>query len=422
MIDIKTDRDHIWHPFTPLSGGKENLLIKSAKGVWLETEDGRKILDAVSSWWVNIHGHGNEEIAVAVSRQVRELDHIIFAGFTHPPAIALTEKLLALLPDFTRIFFSDNGSTAVEVAIKMAVQYWYNQGVQKRKLIALEGAYHGDTFGAMSVGERSDFSAPFNRMLFNVEFLPFPEEGKESHCLEKMEELTRDKEFAAFIYEPLLQGTAGMRTYSAETLDKLMAIARDNELILIADEVLTGFGRTGKVFASDNCRQSPDLICLSKGLTGGILPLGLTVCNKQLEEKFKSPETTKTFYHGHSYTGNAISCAAAVASINLLTSATCKENIARISGKQKEFAEKIRHSKKVKRVSCLGTILAIEIETSEESGYFNQLRNQMYDFFLQKDILLRPLGNVIYLLPPYVIEDKELEKVYNSIEELLENL
>lgn len=423
MTDSNIDANNIWHPFTSLNSERKNLVITSAKGVWLNTADGRKILDAISSWWVNIHGHGNEIIAEAIYKQCQELDHIIFAGFTHPPAIRLTEKLLSILDSsYKRIFFSDNGSTAVEVALKMAIQFWHNQGISKKKIIAFEGGYHGDTFGAMSVGGRSRFNAPFHELLFDVDFLPFPEKGKEELCLQQMKSLCRNPDTAAFIYEPLIQGTAGMRTYTADTLDALMSIAREHNILLISDEVMTGFGRTGKVFASDYCKNKPDLICLSKGITGGILPLGLTICNEEIEKKFIDKQVDKTFFHGHSYTGNAISCAAALASLNILLSPECKSDIERISESHKRLEKRISGSKKIKGINRLGTIIAIEFESREQTGYFNNLRDLMYDFFLDKDILLRPLGNIIYIMPPYIISDEDLEKIYNAIENLLEKL
>jgi len=313
--NIAKDKAHIWHPFTPLIGSGDPLVIQSAKGVYLHTEDGRKIIDAVSSWWVNIHGHANEHIAEALSHQARQLEHVIFAGFTHPPAIQLAENLLKILPENqSKIFFSDNGSTSVEVALKMAFQYWHNQGIKREKVIAFEGGYHGDTFGAMSVGGRSSFFNAFNSFLFDVEFIPFPEKGREEKTIECFKRLVNQGDVASFIFEPLLQGSAGMRMYSAEVLDELLSLAQQKEVICIADEVLTGFGRTGKYFANDHLKNKADIFCLSKGLTGGTMALGVTSCTEKIVDAFRSEDPQKTFFHSHSFTANPLACAAANAS------------------------------------------------------------------------------------------------------------
>lgn len=414
------DKEFIWHPFTAVEGAPENILIKSGKGAYLFTSDGRKIIDAVSSWWVNIHGHANEYIANAISQQARTLEHVIFAGFTHEPAINISERLLQILPgEQKKVFFSDNGSTSVEVAIKMAVQYWFNQGKKRTKLIALEGAYHGDTFGAMAVAERGPFSKPFHSMLFDVEFLDFPIEDNQKTVIEKFKALVSNDDVAAFIYEPLVQGAAGMRIYSQEVLEELLVIAKEKEIVCIADEVMTGFGRTGKLFASQYLKTTPDIICLSKGITGGFMALGVTTCNQRIAEKFKSNNKEKTFYHGHSYTANAMTCAAANASLDLLLSNECKERIRNIENRNRAFLEEIKGHSKVKSVKALGTILSIELVTSQDTDYFNSSRDYFYRFFLDKDILLRPLGNIIYFFPPYVIKNEDIDRVFDSIKELL---
>jgi adenosylmethionine---8-amino-7-oxononanoate aminotransferase len=424
MTDFnKKDGSFVWHPFTSLNDQRENIFIESAKGVYLHASGGRKILDAVSSWWVNTHGHSNEYIADAIARQAKKLEHVIFAGFTHEPAINLAERLLSILPGAPeKIFYSDNGSTAVEVAIKISLQYWYNQNISKKRIVAMKGAYHGDTFGAMSAGERSEFTRPFASYLFDVSFIDFPDGTNDSLVLEQFAAIAEKGDVAAFIYEPLVQGTAGMRIYSSIILDKILAIAAKENILCIADEVMTGFGRTGKNFASEYLKNKPDLICLSKGLTGGFLPLGVTACNAKVVAAFRSEERLKTFFHGHSFTANPISCASALASLDLLLKDECRQAIADIEEDHRHFCEMIRDHKNLKKISFLGTILSMELKAPEKTGYFNNLRDYCYDFFITRDILLRPLGNVIYFLPPYTIQKEERKKVYQTVEELLNTL
>ena len=319
----KADKDLIWHPFTPLINPFEHIPVKSAKGAKLFTHDGQTIIDAVSSWWVNIHGHANEHIANAIHKQALELEHVIFAGFTHEPAVKLAKNLMTILPDnYSKIFFSDNGSTSIEVALKMAFQYWYNQDqTHKTKIIALDGAYHGDTFGSMSVSERSGFTRPFFPFLFDIETLDFPTEENFEKVLAHFDELTKDEACAAFIFEPLVQGAGGMRMYTPDMLQQLVALAQSRGVICIADEVMTGWGRTGTTFACDQIEANPDITCISKGITGGALPLGITACNGKIESAFQSDELSKALLHGHSYTGNPMICAAANASFEIFESA-----------------------------------------------------------------------------------------------------
>jgi adenosylmethionine-8-amino-7-oxononanoate aminotransferase len=424
MNDLnEKDRNMIWHPYTPLVGQDDNILIESAKGVYLHTSDGRKILDAVSSWWVNIHGHSHPYLAEALTKQALELEHVIFAGFTHKPAIRLAERLLEILPaDQKKIFYSDNGSTAVEVALKMSLQFWHNQGVKKNRIIALEGAYHGDTFGAMSVSGRSSFTSAFSNFLFEVQFISFPSAEKESESLQQFKELVQTGEVAAFIYEPLIQGTAGMRTYSKEILGQLLSEAKKHNVLCIADEVMTGFGRTGKLFASEYVKEQPDLICLSKGITGGTMPLGVTSCNEKVAAAFRTDDRSKTLFHGHSYTANPLACAVSNASLDLLLKDECRKNIQEIEKDHRLFCEKIKGHQNIIRAECLGTILSIELKSGEEAGYFNKLRNKCYSFFLERQILMRPLGNVIYILPPYIITKNERDRIYGAITELINSL
>jgi len=419
---MQTDRDHIWHPFTSLVG-MSPIPVESAKGVYLFTPDGRKIIDAVSSWWVNIHGHSHPRIANAIYEQANTLEHVIFAGFTHKPAIKLTQRLLSVLPENQkRIFFSDNGSTAVEVALKMAMQFWFNKQKPRKKVIALEGAYHGDTFGSMSVGERGDFTRPFHPFLFEVEYIPVPDAENIDAVATRLTELVSTNEVAAFIFEPLVQAAAGMVMYPAEYLDTLLRVAKDHGVICIADEVFTGFGRTGTLFATQQLSVLPDIMALSKGITGGTLPLGVTTCSEKIEDAFMSSERSHTFYHGHSYTANPIACAAACESFDLLMAFECREAIEQIGIQQQKFAEQISNHPMIRDARACGTILALELETSGRTSYFNQLRNTIYNYFLERDILLRPLGNVIYTLPPYVITSAELDSVHRAIQGFLEFL
>jgi adenosylmethionine-8-amino-7-oxononanoate aminotransferase len=307
--------------------------------------------------------------------------------------------------------------------MKMAFQYFYNQGINKKKIIAFDGAYHGDTFGAMSVGDRSPFNAPFQPFLFEVEFLPLPIGEDKEVAIQKMEQLVANNEVAAFIFEPLVQGASGMRMYEAEVLDKLIAIAQAKEVICIADEVMTGFGRTGKLFASEYLAHKPDIICLSKGITGGFLPLGVTTCTEKIISAYRHTDLMKTFFHGHSYTANPIVCAAANASLDLLLQPSCIASIARITEKHQEFAKKLttyQNKNKVKNIRVQGVILAFDFITTQETSYINEARSSLYDFFIAKNILLRPLGNVVYVLPPYCITDEELDVIYEAILALLE--
>ena len=422
MHDLqKLDKDLIWHPFTPQGEQTpEPILIEKAEGIYLYTQDGRKIIDAISSWWVNLHGHSNPHIAKAIYDQASTLEHVIFAGFTHNPAIQAAKNLHSILhPTFTKIFFSDNGSTANEVAIKMAIQYWHNKGIQKKKIVALKGAYHGDTFGSMSVGDRSLFTSPFTDYLFHVEFFEFPTAEKEEETITQFAQLANSGDVGAFIFEPLIQGAAGMRIYSARILDALLQIAKEKNILCIADEVFTGFYRTGNFLATDALSIKPDIIALSKGITGGTMPMGVTACTAEIYDAFKSDELIKAFLHGHSYTANPLSCAAANASFDLLMSESCQQQIKMISQSHTIFLQAVQNHSMVKTADSLGTILSIEVKSAGLTSYENNLRKFIYEYFLNQDILLRPLGNIIYIVPPYVITEMELQRVYKAIESFL---
>ncbi|MFT6865346.1 MAG: adenosylmethionine-8-amino-7-oxononanoate aminotransferase [Cyclobacteriaceae bacterium] len=415
----KIDQENIWHPFSPLAGNKP-IAIKKARGIYLYTYDGRRIMDAISSWWVNIHGHSHKKISKAISRQAAQVEQVIFAGFTHKPAIDLSKTLKKLLPKtISRLFFSDDGSTSVEVALKLAIQYWYNQGVARKKVIAIAGAYHGDTFGSMSVADRNIFSAPFNSFLFDVDFIPFPE-GDGHAAIAKMKELATTQT-AAFIFEPLVQGAAGMQMYAPKVLDELISIAREKEIICIADEVMVGFGRTGKMFASDYLKNDPDIFCLSKGITGGYLPMGVTAISQKIVQAFDVADRTKAFFHGHSYTANPLACAAANASMRLLLTKKCQRDIQRITESHAAYVNRFKKTELIKEIRHRGTILAIELN-APDAGYTSNIKERIYDFFMERNLLLRPLGNVIYILPPYIITNLELQKLYQAIDAFLEDL
>jgi adenosylmethionine-8-amino-7-oxononanoate aminotransferase len=416
----RKDEQLIWHPFSPLIG-EGPVMIERGEGPYLYTSDGRRIIDAISSWWVNIHGHGRKEIAEAIAAQAMKLEQVIFAGFTHEPAIRLADGLTKILPKaHSKIFFSDNGSTAVEVGLKMALQFWHNIGKRRHRIIAIEGAYHGDTFGAMAVGDRGAFSKPFHPYLFEVDFIPYPEGHNDDEVIDTFKKLAATGEVAAFIFEPLLQGSAGMRAYPPDLMDVMLQVCEENDIITIADEVMTGFGRTGHIFASDYLQHDPDIICMSKGITGGFLPLGVTSCSGHIEDAFRTEDKSKTFYHGHSYTANPLACAAAVASLDILLSDECTRDRLRIYHQHELFAERMRDHSKVSKVRHLGTVVAFEVNTNEETGYMNNVRYTLYKEFLRRDVLLRPLGNVVYILPPYVISNQDLDKVYNAVEEVLD--
>ena len=416
------DKQVIWHPYTPMKAWPEAIAIVKGEGAYLIDEDGNKYIDAISSWWVTLHGHAHPYIAEKVSEQLSVLEQVIFAGFTHEPAVRLAERLLEILPNgMSKIFYSDNGSTAVEVALKMALQYWNNKGTEKKKIAALQNAYHGDTFGAMAVSGRSVFTDAFADLLFDVEFVPFPSKGKEAESIAGLESILQMEDVAAFIVEPLVQGSAGMQMYSPEILEQYFRLCKQYDTLIIADEVMTGFGRTGTLFACDHLDIQPDIVCLSKGLTGGTMPLGVTASTQAIFDAFYDDDRTKMLYNGHSFTANPVICTAALASLDLLLKESCTENRDRIARSHASFAKTIEHHPLVAQVRQTGTIIAIELKTDTPS-YHHSLRDVMYRYFIDKKIVMRPLGNIIYILPPYCISDDELSYIYKSIDELLQQL
>ena len=417
---VEKDKKYIWHPFTQMKSAEAAIPIVKGEGTLLIDEKGNTYIDAISSWWVNLHGHSHPYIAEKVYAQMQKLEHVVFAGFTHKPAVELCEKLSKHLPsNQAKFFFSGDGSSAVEIALKMAVQYWKNKGENKTRFVALDGAYHGETFGAMSAGARSIFSAPFSDLLFECTHIPFPKD--EQAAIQNLKTEIVKGGIAAFIFEPLVQGAAGMRMYKAETLNKLMQICKEAGVLCIADEVMTGFGRTGTTFAVNQTEAKPDLICLSKGLSGGTLPLSLTSCTNDIFDAFLGDDIQKAFLHGHSFTGNPIGCTAAIASLDLLERKECQRAIKNIAESHEIFAKRINSIEIIKDIRQTGTILAIELK-SDSSGYASSVRQKLYQDFLDQGVLLRPLGNVIYILPPYCIKEKELEKVYKVIENQLKKM
>ena len=416
---------HLWHPTTQVATSPEPLQVRSARGCELELEDGRRLLDAISSWWVTLHGHAEPAIVAAIAAQARQLEQVIFANFSHAPAERLATRLSALT-GLQRLFFSDNGSTAVEVALKIAWQWWTNQGEPRHQLIAFEGAYHGDTVGAMALGERSLFTAPFERLLFAVARVPWPHthwedhdcERAEQHALEQLDVALKSPT-AAVILEPLLQGAAGMRLVRPGFVRAVAERARAAGALLIADEVMTGFGRTGALFASQKAGVQPDLMCLSKGLTGGFLPMGVTMASERLYQGFIGCDPSLTFFHGHSFTANPLGCAAALASLDLLQA--MPERFQQFELRHIPLLEQLARHPRVCRPRALGTIAAFDVDAGT-SGYLNPVGKQIQRSCLDQGVYLRPLGNTVYLLPPLCIRDPQLQQCYEALAIALQQL
>lgn len=418
---LERDQKYVWHPYTQMKTAKTPFPIVRGAGAMLYDENGNAFIDAVSSWWVNIHGHANNYIRERVNAQFQQLEHVIFSGFTHPPAVDLAERLVKILPSRQKkVFYSDNGSTAVEVGIKMAIQSYYNRGVDRFKIIAFDQAFHGETFGAMSVSGDLSLNNAFKGFLFEVLRIPSPLPGQEEASLKALDEILANEKACAFIFEPLIMGAGGMLMYEPSVLDQLIKRCQEKGVLCIADEVMTGFGRTGKTFACNYLQEQPDIMCLSKGLTGGVMPLAVTTCTQEIFDAFWSDDKGKTFFHGHSYTANPLGCAAALASLDILESSQCQDKIRWIEQSHAQFLGRVRKHPTIRTVRQRGTIVAVEFETGEATSYFNNLRDQLYDFFIDQGVLLRPLGNVIYCMPPYCIEVGELNKVYQVIEMALE--
>ena len=421
MTLSEKDALYNWHPYTQHQTIGLLPAIVKGKDALLWDENGKEYIDAIASWWVNPYGHSNEVIASAIYNQLTTLEHVLFGGFTNKPAVMLAEKLMEILPfNQKKIFYSDNGSTAVEVAIKSALQYFYNKNEKRTKIIAFEDAFHGDTFGAMASSGITFFTEAFQGSLLEVVRIPVPIEGKESESISALEQLVATNEFAAFIFEPLCQGAAGMIMYAPESLDKLIAICKKNKVFTIADEVMTGFGKTGKTFACNYLNEQPDMMCLSKALTGGTIPMAITTFTQEIYDGFLDSDVNKALFHGHTFTANPTGCAAALASLELLQTNTTQENLIRVNNRHLIFKKRIAQHPKVKATRVLGVIFALEVETETKASYYGELRNKLYDFFIKNGVILRPVGNIVYILPPYIITDEQLEKVYEVVEKALE--
>ncbi len=390
------------------------LGIVKAKGALLYDESGKEYIDGIASWYTAMYGHCNEYILNRAERQMRQLDQVVFSGFTHLPAIELSEALIKILPDNQqKLFFSDNGSTSVEVGVKMALQYHFNKGHKKNMLLAFEEGFHGDTFGAMSVSGLSVYNGPFEDFFLEVKRIPVPEEKNTDKILQELESLLEEDNTAAFVYEPLVQGAAAMKMYDAHGLDQILALLKKHDVLLIADEVMTGFGKTGTCFASDQIKTKPDIICLSKALTAGLVPMGLTTCTQEVYDAFLDDDIAKGFFHGHTYSANPLACTVALAGIELLQSEKIQGNITNIMKWHSVFAAEIKEHPKVKNVRRLGIIFALDVAI--EMQRYGNLRDKLFDHFMNDGVFLRPLGNTIYVLPPYVITREQIEKIYASI-------
>lgn len=413
---IERDIKSVWHPFTQAQTAKPPIAIVKGKGAYLYSALGNAYLDAISSWWVNLHGHAHPYIAEKIAKQASELEQVIFAGYTHPQAIILAERLLALFSNkHSHVFYSDNGSTAVEVALKMAFQV---KG-QGKRLLSFKNAYHGDTFGAMAAAGKSHYNRPFWPYLFEVESIEPPTLGREKDSWEQFEQAIANNQIAAFIFEPLIQGAGGMLPHSTFVLSQMIKRCQEDGIITIADEVMTGFGRTGALFVSNSLEEVPDLICLSKGITGGFLPLGATIAKPFIFESFLSNELARAFLHGHSYTANPLACAAANASLDLLLMPESQIARKMIETEHLVFQKQWKNHPKCIRCDVIGTILAIEYQTTQAS-YYSPLKERLAHFFQTQGVLIRPLGNVLYLIPPYCIQSEELQKIYSLIAITLE--
>ena len=421
------DRRFLWHPFTQAATHAPPLMAVAAQGLRITDADGKEYLDMVSSWWVNLHGHGHPAIAQAIAHQAQRMEQVIFAEFTHEPAISLAARVAELLPgDLERVFYSDDGSTAVEVALKMAMQYWRNLGQDRRAFVGFDGGYHGDTVGAMSVGHTSGYFSMWDGMLIPARIAPFPHtwdgddqvEAKEASALRHLDSLLAGDEVAAVIIEPLVQGASGMRMCRPEFLRQVADKTRAAGTLLIVDEVMTGFGRTGPLFASAKAGIVPDLICLSKGLTGGFLPMAMTVARPFLYDAFLGQDISRAFLHGHSYTANPLGCAAGLASLDLLLDPACTQRRQAIETLHRQQLDLLTAQSLISKPRLCGTVAAFEVAAHADrpAGVIgSQLKRQ----FRARGLIIRPLGRVVYLLPPYCITDQELADVWAQVGDVL---
>lgn len=412
----------IWHPFTQHALQGEMTKVVRADGAYLHTADGRRIIDAISSWWVVTHGHCHPHIVSAIQEQAGKLNQIIFAGYTHDPAEELAAQLLKLAPrGLDYVFFSDSGSTSVEVALKMALGYWHNIGQQRRRIVVMQHSYHGDTVGAMSVGARGVFNAAYGPLLFDVTSIPFPARGREQATLAALESACRNEMPAAFIVEPLILGAGGMLMYPAWVLTVMKRICEASDVLFIADEVMTGWGRTGSLFACEQANVTPDIACYSKGLTGGALPLAVTLCRAHIFDAHYSKNRMRTFYHSSSYTANPVACAAAKANLDLWWHRDSRERAASLAAMQERAIEPFRADARFENVRRSGTITALDLKTND-GGYLADIGPKLQAFFNDRNLLLRPLGNTIYVMPPYCVTAADLDEIYAGISDAADAL
>jgi len=401
----------VWHPFTQHGLGEPIPMVTRAEGALLHTADGRRVIDAISSWWVTTHGHCHPRIMAAIAAQTAKLDQIIYAGWTHEPAETLARGLTAIMPPaLTHVFYSDSGSTSVEVALKMALGFWTNRGEPRHRILVMEHSYHGDTIGAMSVGARGVFNRAYAPLLFDVGTIPFPAEGREQDTLDALEVACREQP-ASFIVEPLILGAGGMLVYSPRVLAEMRAICARHDVLFIADEVMTAWGRTGTLLACEQADVVPDILCLSKGLTGGAVPLAVTMATQPIFDAHLSDDRSKMFFHSSSYTANPIACAAAVANLEIWRDEPVLERIADLGERQQARLDGIEGVAGKRRI---GTIAAMDVPVPD-GGYLAAIGPRLLKHFGELDVLLRPLGNTVYVMPPYCISDAELDSVYNAI-------
>lgn len=412
------DKKHLWHPLTQHKLHSKMLGIVKAKGALLYDENGKEYIDGIASWYTCMYGHCNDYILDRVYAQMKQLDQVVFSGFTHEPAVKLSEELIKILPkNQEKLFFSDNGSTSTEIGIKMALQYHFNKGGNRKVMLAFEDGFHGDTFGAMSVSGLSVYNSPFEDFFIEVERIPVPTVENIQEVLAHLKSRLVKGDIAGFIYEPLVQGAAAMKMHDANGLNKILQLLQQNGVLTIADEVMTGFGKTGSHFASDHIETKPDIICLSKALTAGLMPMAITSCTQKVYDAFYSDEIAKGLFHGHTYTANPLACTAALAGIELLQSEEIQSNIDRIVVSHKMFGKKMALHPKVVNVRQCGVIFAMDLDIKMER--YGNLRDKLFKHFMGNGVFLRPLGNTIYILAPYIITKNQLDKIYASIKDVL---
>jgi adenosylmethionine---8-amino-7-oxononanoate aminotransferase len=406
----------IWHPFTQHALQPDMVRIARGEGAYLYTADDRRIIDAIASWWVVTHGHCHPPIVRAIQQQAEQLNQIIFAGHTHEPAEEVAAALLKLVPrGLDYVFFSDSGSTSVEVALKMALGYWHNIGQPRSRVVVMQHSYHGDTIGAMSIGERGVFNAAYGPLLFDVTTVPFPRAGREQDTLDALEAACRQQP-AAFIVEPLILGAGGMLMYPPWVLKEMKRICEAAGVFFIADEVMTGWGRTGTLFACEQADVTPDIACYSKGLTGGALPLAVTLCREEIFEAHFSTDRSRTFFHSSSYTANPIACAAAKANLDLWLDPAVRARVIDVGAMQEQALAPFRADDRFRNVRRTGTITAMNLDV-RDSGYLANIGPRLLAFFGSRNLLVRPLGNTIYLMPPYCVTQADLDEIYAAIAE-----